>query len=109
MSLKLSEKYGLNPTILKCMMCGAETNEIALCGKVTNKDKEEVQMPMHSNVGLCGTCKEFLEEGVGFIADNQDRAIIKFTAVMQMFAKSKSISEILEMKGKFFRVDKRFW
>ena len=33
-NIKLSEKYGMNPTIPVCFFCQEEKNEIALLGKL---------------------------------------------------------------------------
>ena len=38
-SIKLSEKYGVNPTIPVCFFCGMPKNEIALLGHIGDKRK----------------------------------------------------------------------
>ena len=40
-SIKLSEKYGVNPTIPVCFFCGIPKNEIALLGHIGDKRKGE--------------------------------------------------------------------
>ena len=54
MSIKLSPKYGLNPSLLVCPICG-ESTAIAIHGRL----KKDVEAP-HSikDVNLCDKCKE---------------------------------------------------
>lgn len=35
--IKISPKYGLNPTIPVCFWCGKQKNEIALMGRMSKK------------------------------------------------------------------------
>ena len=37
MSIKLSPKHGLNPTIATCFYCGKDKNELILAGKINKK------------------------------------------------------------------------
>ena len=52
MSLRLSKKYGLNPTLLVCPICGKDTG-IALLG--ANNGKQAPMTTKDSN--LCDECK----------------------------------------------------
>lgn len=38
-NIKISPKYGLNPTIPICFWCGKEKNEIALLGRISKREK----------------------------------------------------------------------
>lgn len=70
MSIKLSEKYGVNPTIPVCFFCGEEKNEVALLGKITDKHtREEVEAPMKMVLDYepCDKCKEQWSKGVAII------------------------------------------
>ena len=40
-SIKLSPKHGVNPTMGKCMRCGAPTNEIAMLGRLKGDEEAE--------------------------------------------------------------------
>ena len=74
MSIRVSEKYGVNPTIPVCFFCGEEKNEIALLGKITNKQtKEEIQAPMKMVLDYepCDKCKEAWSSGVAIIEVTQ--------------------------------------
>lgn len=82
-SIKLSPKYGLNPTIPVCFWCGKEKGDIALMGRVRKKETrpttyggtstrvvdDDVQMPM--NVCLdtvpCEECAEKWALGIPVI------------------------------------------
>ena len=45
-SIKLSPKYGVNPTIPVCFWCGKERNEIALLGHIGDGRKhEDIEAP----------------------------------------------------------------
>ena len=69
--IKLSEKHGLNPTIMKCFYCGGDAG-IMLTGKDGEKMAEKLgrkdgQMPMH--VGIvndepCSECAEYMKQGI---------------------------------------------
>lgn len=74
MSIRVSEKYGVNPTIPVCFFCGEEKNEIALLGKITNKQtKEEIEAPMRMVLDYepCDKCKEAWSKGVAIIEVTQ--------------------------------------
>jgi hypothetical protein len=112
MGIKLSPQHGLNPALLKCIICDAETGEIGLFGHVKEKGSNgkaikgtDVQMPMYTRQGLCDRCKGLLAEGnVGFIADNGSTTIIKGEAVKRMMGKNAD-----EIIGKVVRVHNPFW
>ena len=68
--IKLSEKRGLNPTMLLCPICGEETNGIALLGKINKQDDEA---PKHMfDRQPCPKCKKLLDEGNKFILECED-------------------------------------
>lgn len=66
-SIKLSPKYGVNPTIPVCFWCGEEKNEVALMGHIGNgKKHEDFEMPMHAviNYEPCEECQKAMAMGV---------------------------------------------
>lgn len=84
MSIKLSPKYGVNPTIPVCFWCGEEKGEIALMGRVRKKQTRniivygtrstktvdnDVKAPMHMvlNYEPCECCKENFKKGVHLV------------------------------------------
>lgn len=62
MALRLSKKYGLNPSLLICPICGNDAG-IALLGDNGGK-KAPYQM---ISMDLCDDCKQKIKEGNTFI------------------------------------------
>ena len=64
MSIRLSEKHGVNPTMCKCFFCG-EVKHIALMGKL----KGDVEAPMSCVMDYepCEKCEEAMSQGVTLI------------------------------------------
>lgn len=62
MSIRLSEKHGLNPCIPVCFFCGKEKNEVALLGKL----KDDAEAPMHAIIDYepCDECKKAMASGI---------------------------------------------
>lgn len=67
----LSEKNGVNPSILHCFICGKETG-IALLGKL----KGDVQAPkdMTRPGEFCEDCKKQIEAGNKFVLEVKEEA-----------------------------------
>lgn len=61
-SIRLSPKYGVNPTMPLCFFCGQPTGEIALLGMLKN----DVEAPKYMllNYEPCDKCKEAMKQGV---------------------------------------------
>jgi len=65
--IKLSEKYGVNPTIPVCFWCGESKNEIALLGRLGDARKgEDIEAPKNMVLDYepCDKCKENMALGV---------------------------------------------
>lgn len=72
--IEVSPKHGLNPTISVCFFCGEDKNELALMGRVRERDPEtgravrgsdvEVPMRMVLNYEPCDKCREKFSQGV---------------------------------------------
>ena len=58
-SIRVSEKYGVNPSMDTCFYCG-EVTGVALMGKISTKDNHDVEAPRYvcSSVTPCDKCKE---------------------------------------------------
>lgn len=67
MSIKISPKHGLNPTIPICFWCGEQKNEIALLGQVGGRKDIEVPMSTVLDYEPCEHCKEQWEQGFAII------------------------------------------
>lgn len=68
--IKLSKKYGLNPTIPICFWCGKERGEIALMGRIGDGRKhEDFEAPKQMVIDLdpCDECKKNMALGVTVI------------------------------------------
>ena len=65
-SIKLSPRYGVNPTIPVCFWCGKERGEIALMGHIGDGRKhEDFEAPKHMVIDFepCEECKKNMELG----------------------------------------------
>ena len=72
MSIRLSEKHGVNPTMCKCFFCG-EVKHIALMGKL--KDDAEAPIECVMDYEPCEKCQSQMSQGVTLIevSDRQPR------------------------------------
>lgn len=73
-NIKLSPKYGLNPTIPVCAFCGKEKNEIALMGRIGDGRRgEDFEAPPRVILDYepCDDCKAQWEQGVAIIEVSQ--------------------------------------
>ena len=63
--IRLHKKFGLNPTITRCFVCGEDKNEIALLGAAY-----EGEAPMHLCLDKepCDKCKEHMKQGIILIS-----------------------------------------
>lgn len=74
-SIKISEKYGLNPTIPCCFFCGEQKNEVALLGRLDDPDKgEDIEAPRSAVLDYepCENCKKKFSLGVLVIEVTSD-------------------------------------
>ena len=83
-TIKVSPKYGLNPTIPVCFWCGKEKNEIALLGRISSKKivntawggqstkvvDSDMEAPRNMILDYepCDECKENMSKGVTLMA-----------------------------------------
>lgn len=66
MSVTLSPRYGVNPTIPVCFWCGEERGEIALLGHIGDGRKhEDIEAPRHMVLDYepCDECKNHMDMG----------------------------------------------
>lgn len=59
-SINLSPKYGVNPSVLHCFICGKKTG-LALLGKL--KDDAEAPHDISNPNELCDDCKKGIRKG----------------------------------------------
>jgi len=65
--MRLSAKYGLNPTLSTCFWCGKETGEVALLGAAYPK---EAPMHMVTSYEPCVECQKLMAQGITCIEAN---------------------------------------
>lgn len=72
MSIRLSKKHGVNPTIPKCFFCGEDKNEVLLLGHL----KGDVEAPRGAvfNMEPCDKCREYMEKGVILISVDEAKS-----------------------------------
>lgn len=71
--IKLSPKYGVNPTIPVCFWCGQPKNEIALLGRIGDGRKgEDFEAPKNMVLDYepCDKCRDEMGEGFTCIEVN---------------------------------------
>ncbi len=66
-SIELSPKHGINPSLMKCFICGKDTG-IALLGKL----KDDAEAPKEIYNDLCDECKKIINDGGRFILEVKD-------------------------------------
>ncbi len=66
MSIRLSEKYGVNPCIPKCFFCGENKNELLLFGRING----DIEAPKNTvfDKNPCDKCQEYMKLGVILIS-----------------------------------------
>jgi len=62
MSIKLSKKHGLNPSMSICFFCGKEKNELVIPGRL----KGDAEAPRKAvwSYEPCDECRQYMKEGV---------------------------------------------
>lgn len=88
--IRLHPKYGLNPTLPVCIICGKDKGEIALLGAAY---KEQAPMHMLVDVEPCDDCrKKYLSVGVLLLEVKEDKhtptgtmSVIKTEAYNEIF------------------------
>ena len=63
--IRVSEKFGVNPTLCVCFWCGGETGDLALLGRL----KGDVEAARQSviNYEPCKDCKEKMGRGIALL------------------------------------------
>ena len=70
MGIKVSEKYGINPSVDTCFICGKETNVVLLGTSYKDENGKTAEAPRKVSTGqLCDNCQKVIDEGgIFFIA-----------------------------------------
>lgn len=96
--IRLHPEHGLNPTMIKCLLCGKDTQEIALLG-AAYKGKA----PMYSiNGSVCDDCDKMLKTHIA-IVEVKDSFSIKSMTGRIIWINEKHIKESLR-KNRIMRM-----
>ena len=70
MGIKVSEKYGINPSVDTCFICGKETDVVLFGTSYKDKNGKTAEAPRNVCTGdICDNCKQIIDEGgIFFIA-----------------------------------------
>jgi hypothetical protein len=91
MSIKVSEKHGVNSSLVVCFYCGEETGEIALLGKLP-EDKEAPRYVL-LNIEPCEHCsKMLLETSTRFLVEVSEKASKEYLKVGKYYATGRFIN-----------------
>ena len=67
MSIRISPKHGLNPTLPICFFCGKERGELALLGHIGGKKDEKAPMRAIIDYEPCDECQKLMKRGITLI------------------------------------------
>lgn len=71
--VRLSKKYGLNPSIQKCFCCGKEMGIVLFGTAWKDKDGKTAEAPMvHMSREICPECKATMDRGCTFVVEVRD-------------------------------------
>lgn len=98
MGVRISKKYGINPSVDTCFICGKETSVVLFGTSYKDENGKTAEAPKTVCTGqLCDNCKQIIDKGgIFFIAvkdgesgNNPHRtgqfAAVKEEAVQRMF------------------------
>lgn len=81
-SIELSPEHGLNPTVSICFWCGEDKGELALLGRIKERDPHTGRAVRGSDLRApcrmvldyepCSHCKEIFDKGVQVIECNKE-------------------------------------
>ena len=108
--IKVSPKHGVNPTMVKCYVCGEPTNEIALLGRLPG----DAESPHYAVLDKrpCEVCQHWMKEGVILISvrdgesgDDPYRTggwcVVKDDAIRTIITPQSVADDILEHRTAF--------
>lgn len=101
MSIRLSEKYGVNPSITMCFWCGEDTG-VALLGRL--KGDKKAPHKCVADYEPCNSCKENRAQGITFISIGQDERptgawiVLTEDAVLRMVSPGPLLDQILKTR-----------
>jgi len=116
MSIMLSKRHGLNPSIGKCFVCG-QAHEVILFGRLP----EDVEAPREVVVDRrpCSECRKWMAKGIILISvrdgesgDNPYRtggwAVVTEAAILRIFQGSSSTVDAV-LKSRISFLEDKVW
>lgn len=72
MSIRVSERHGVNPMLVRCFYCNEDTGEIALLGRLPG----DAEAPRHGVLDKkpCAVCQRHMEQGVILISVDEEKS-----------------------------------
>lgn len=118
MSIRVSKKYGVNPTIPKCFYCLKDKNEILLLGK-TKGDKETPKGAVWDHEP-CDECKDWMKKGIICISVDPSKSTDRqnpwrsggWSVLKEEVIKRLSMSEEMQqkvLKARYMFVEDQVW
>lgn len=116
MTIRLSAKHGVNPSLSVCYFCGLDKNEVVLPGRLPG-DAEAPRKAVW-NKEPCDQCKEYMAQGIIFVGVNGPEVekqpfanrtgkfcVIKEDAVKRLLKPGEMLSDILSRRAAFVPED----
>lgn len=110
MSIRLSEKHGVNPSVGICFYCGKEDGTVVLLGRLPG-DQEAPRQAVFTKEP-CAECKEHMKQGImllevldGQSGDNPRRTgrmwVITEDAARRLFHPEEVVEDVLKKRVAF--------
>lgn len=115
MSIRLSERYGVNPSLSLCFFCMEENGEIVLPGRLPG----DVEAPRKAvwNKIPCAKCKEYMSQGIILISVDEKLSepsnpyrtgawiVLREDALRRMLSPGKLLDDICKVRVAFIPDD----
>lgn len=108
MSVRLSPKHGLNPSLAVCFFCGEDNGEIIIPGMM--KGDREAPRRACWNMDPCAKCAEHMKAGIILIEatptkDGPDRTgrqvVVRDEMISRVFSPAELVADILKKRVAF--------
>jgi len=112
MTIRLSEKHGLNPSLSVCYLCGLDKNEVVIPGRLPG-DAEAPRKAVW-NKEPCDQCKEYMTQGIILVGVNGPEVemqpfanrtgkfcVLKEEAIKRMLKPGEMLNDIISKRVAF--------
>ena len=110
MSIHLSKKYGVNPSVEICSTCGKEIGVVLFGASYKDEKGSTAEAPDSVCMGnLCDDCKKIIKDGgIFFIEVRSDREGVQLTGRVCAI-KEEAVSKILKRYDKVNYMESNVW